>query len=85
MPSSATAGSRRSTRPTSSELGLAWYFDTDLPRGHEATPIVVDGVIYTTGSWSVVFAIDARTGKQLWRHDPQVPRETARRSRAATS
>jgi quinohemoprotein ethanol dehydrogenase len=56
------------------ELGLAWYFDTGLPRGHEATPIAVDGVIYTTGSWSVVFAIDARTGKQIWRHDPQVPR-----------
>ena len=70
MPSSATARSRRSTRTTSKELGLAWYFDTDLPRGHEATPIVVDGVIYTTGSWSVVFAIDARTGKLLWRHDP---------------
>ncbi len=59
------------------DLGLAWYFDTGLPRGHEATPIVVDGVIYTTGSWSVVFALDARTGKLLWRHDPQVPRATA--------
>src|SRR6188474_1321960 len=58
------------------QLGLAWYFDTKLPRGHEATPIVVDGVIYTTGSWSVVFAVDARTGKLLWRHDPKVPRAT---------
>ena len=56
------------------DLGLAWSFDTGLPRGHEATPIAVDGVIYTTGSWSVVFALDARTGKQIWRHDPQVPR-----------
>ena len=45
-----TASSRRSTRTTSTKLGLAWYFDTELPRGHEATPIVVDGVIYTTGS-----------------------------------
>src|SRR5258706_3168629 len=34
------------------KLGLAWTFDTQLPRGHEATPIVVDGVIYTTGSWT---------------------------------
>jgi quinohemoprotein ethanol dehydrogenase len=56
------------------DLGLAWYFDTQMPRGHEATPIVVDGMIYTTSSWSVVFAIDARTGKLRWRHDPQVPR-----------
>jgi quinohemoprotein ethanol dehydrogenase len=55
-------------------LGLAWAFDTDTTRGLEATPIIVDGVMYTTGSWSVVFAIDARTGKQLWKWDPQVPR-----------
>ena len=56
-------------------LGLAWSFDTDTTRGLEATPIIIDGVMYTTGSWSVVFAIDARTGKQLWRWDPQVPRQ----------
>jgi quinohemoprotein ethanol dehydrogenase len=56
------------------ELGLVWSFDTQTDRGLEATPIVVDGVIYTTGSWSVVFAIDARTGKELWRWNPQVPR-----------
>ncbi|MFY9555536.1 MAG: PQQ-dependent dehydrogenase, methanol/ethanol family [Blastocatellia bacterium] len=56
------------------ELGLAWSFDTETTRGLEATPIIVDGVMYTTGSWSVVFALDARSGKQLWRWDPQVPR-----------
>ena len=56
------------------QLGLAWSFDTETTRGLEATPIVVDGVMYTTGSWSVVFALDARTGKQLWKWDPQVPR-----------
>jgi quinohemoprotein ethanol dehydrogenase len=54
----------------------AWTFETGLTRGHEATPIVVDGRMYVTGSWSVVFALDARTGKLLWKHDPQVPRET---------
>jgi PQQ-dependent dehydrogenase (methanol/ethanol family) len=56
------------------DLGLAWAFDTETTRGLEATPIVVEGRMYTTGSWSVVFALDARTGKQLWRWDPQVPR-----------
>lgn len=61
------------------ELGLAWSFDTNTKRGLEATPIVIDGVIYTTGTWSVVFAIDARTGEQLWRHDPAVPRTMAGR------
>lgn len=55
------------------KLGLAWSFDTNTNRGLEATPIIVDGKMYTTGSWSIVFAIDARTGKQLWQYDPQVP------------
>jgi len=49
-----------------------WTFETGLKRGHEATPIVVDGVLYITGSWSHVFAVDARTGKQIWHYDPKV-------------
>ncbi len=57
------------------ELGLAWYWDTGTTRGLEATPIVVDGAMFTTGSWSLVFAHDARTGKLLWQYDPQVPRD----------
>jgi quinohemoprotein ethanol dehydrogenase len=56
------------------ELGLAWSIELDTTRGLEATPLVVDGVIYTTGSWSVVYAIDARTGEILWTYDPEVPR-----------
>ncbi len=54
------------------KLGLAWYFDIETKRGVEATPLIVDGVMYVTGSWSIVYALDAATGKQL---DPQVPRE----------
>ncbi len=60
-----------------SELGLAWAFEPGTKRGLEATPIVVGGTIYTTGTWSVIFAIDARTGDLKWRYDPRVPRETA--------
>ena len=56
------------------KLELAWSFDTKTVRGLEATPLVVDGVMYTTGTWSVVFALDARTGEELWRFDPRVPR-----------
>lgn len=56
------------------ELGLAWYFDTNTSRGLEATPIVVDGVMFSTASWSVVYAHDARNGKLLWKYDPQVPK-----------
>jgi quinohemoprotein ethanol dehydrogenase len=60
-----------------SGLLRVWSFETGLTRGHEATPIVVDGRMYLTGSWSVVFALDAKTGELLWKYDPQVPRETA--------
>jgi PQQ-dependent dehydrogenase (methanol/ethanol family) len=56
------------------ELGLAWSVELDTTRGLEATPLVVDGVLYTTGSWSVVYAIDAGTGELLWTYDPEVPR-----------
>jgi quinohemoprotein ethanol dehydrogenase len=59
-----------------SQLGLAWYYDLDTHRGQEATPIVVDGVIYFTSAWSKVFALNAATGARLWSYDPRVPRET---------
>jgi PQQ-dependent dehydrogenase (methanol/ethanol family) len=57
------------------QLGLAFSYDTNTTRGLEATPIVAGGVIYTTGSWSIVYAIDAKTGKEIWRYDPKVPGE----------
>tara|TARA_R110002124_G_scaffold50103_1_gene146149 strand:+ start:4279 stop:6495 length:2217 start_codon:yes stop_codon:yes gene_type:complete len=63
---------------TVSSLGLAWSFDMDTQRGIEATSIVVDGVMYTTGAWSIVYALDARTGKLLWTFDPKVPKEKAK-------
>jgi len=59
-------------------LGPAWSFPTGSKRGLEATPLVVEGVLYATASWSVVFAVDAKSGRLLWRHDPQVPRWKAR-------
>lgn len=58
-----------------SQLGLAWQFETATDRGLEATPLVIDGVMYATGSWSVTYAIDARTGKQMWKYDPEVHRK----------
>ena len=59
-------------------LGLAFSVDMQTLRGLEATPLMSDGVLYVTGAWSIVYAIDARNGKVLWRHDP-------RSSSAATS
>ena len=60
-----------------SELGLAWHYDFDTNRGLEASPIVVDGVMFTSGAWSRVYALDARSGELLWQYDPQVPPEWA--------
>jgi quinohemoprotein ethanol dehydrogenase len=57
------------------QLGLAWQFETATDRGLEATPLVIDGVMYATGSWSVTYAVDARTGQQLWKYDPEVHRK----------
>ncbi|HMI93088.1 MAG TPA: PQQ-dependent dehydrogenase, methanol/ethanol family, partial [Polyangiales bacterium] len=58
------------------KLGLAWSLDLDTDRGQEATPLVVDGVMYSTSAWSKVQAIDAQSGKLLWQYDPEVPGET---------
>ncbi|MDH5344362.1 MAG: PQQ-dependent dehydrogenase, methanol/ethanol family [Gammaproteobacteria bacterium] len=54
------------------DLGLAWAADIDIPDGIATTPIVVDGVVYIGGAYSIVYAVDAATGKVLWRHDPEV-------------
>ncbi len=58
---------------TVGNLELAWYIDLDTSRGQEATPIVVDGVLFSTSAWSKVQAVDAKTGQMLWQYDPQVP------------
>lgn len=60
-------------------LGLVWAYDLASTRGVEATPLVIDGVMYVTASWSIVHAIDARTGKRIWTYDPKVPREAGYR------
>jgi len=62
---------------TVKQLGLAWYLDLDTSRGQEATPLVIDGVMYSTSAWSKVQAIDAATGKLLWQYDPKVAKEIA--------
>ena len=64
---------------TVDQLGLAWSFETGDLGALQTTPVVIDGVLYFTGSWSVVFALDAASGEQLWRYDPQVPREESYR------
>ncbi|MFA5980385.1 MAG: PQQ-dependent dehydrogenase, methanol/ethanol family [Pseudomonas sp.] len=57
------------------QLGMAWTTKLDIDSGTEATPLVVDGVMYTTGAFSIVYAINAATGELLWKYDPKVPPE----------
>ena len=57
------------------KLGLAWFADLDTNRAQEATPLVINGVMYVSTAWSLVKAYDARTGRLLWAYDPQVHRE----------
>jgi quinohemoprotein ethanol dehydrogenase len=60
-----------------SRLGLAWSYDTETAQGAlEATPLAANGTLYATGTWSVVFAVDVRTGKQKWRWDPEISRQS---------
>jgi quinohemoprotein ethanol dehydrogenase len=56
-----------------SQLKPAWWVEFDTTRSQEATPIVVDGVMYVSTAWSKVYALDAKTGKQIWYFDPKVP------------
>jgi quinohemoprotein ethanol dehydrogenase len=63
-----------------SRLGLAWSYELRTTRGAEATPLVVDGVMYVTSSWSLVYALDAKTGKELWVYDPEVDKALGARA-----
>ena len=60
------------------QLGLTWSRELGTTRGLEATPLESEGIIYTTGEWSVAFALDARSGRILWTFDPKVDRSIAR-------
>jgi len=66
-------------------LGLAFQFQDfvvrgRVHRGNEATPLMSGGVLYFSGPWSVVYAVDARNGKLLWKFDPQVQGQWVRRA-----
>jgi alcohol dehydrogenase (cytochrome c) len=57
-------------------LSAQWTFQTDTTargRGFEATPLIVDGVIYSTGPNGFAWALDARTGRPFWRYRRELP------------
>jgi quinohemoprotein ethanol dehydrogenase len=60
-----------------SRLGLVWSYDIPAASGNpqvhqEGTPLVFNGVLYSIGPWSVVYAVDLHTGKEIWHQDPDV-------------
>jgi quinohemoprotein ethanol dehydrogenase len=67
-------------RETAARLGFAWELKTGTSRGMEATPIVVDGVMYTSGVAGRVYALDATTGHLLWQFEPPLKLKNARGS-----
>jgi len=65
------------------KLGLAWSLDIDSPMGMASEPIVVDGTIYVAGSLDRVYAVDAVSGRLLWKFDPHVRLSVMRNSATA--
>ncbi len=63
---------------TLDRLRLAWFADMATIRGLEATPLIVDGTLFVTSSWSILHAFDAASGAPSWTYDPQVNRAHSR-------
>jgi alcohol dehydrogenase (cytochrome c) len=60
---------RQIGRDNVKNLHVAWIFQTDVKESLETSPIVVDGVMFVTTSFSHVYALDAKTGAQLWHYN----------------
>jgi quinohemoprotein ethanol dehydrogenase len=60
------------------ELGFAWDYRLGTNRGQESTPLVIDGVMYATSNFGRVYALDAATGRELWKYDPRIDGQWAR-------
>src|SRR5262249_3084036 len=57
------------------KLALTWSYELGAGGGsQQATPLYSNGILYTVTNWSIVAAVDAKTGKQLWRYDPDADR-----------
>jgi glucose dehydrogenase len=59
----------RINRETVGNLKLSWSFEMDLTESIQSAPIVYDGIMYVTSSFNHLFALDAKTGRELWRYE----------------
>ncbi|MHB1561066.1 MAG: PQQ-dependent dehydrogenase, methanol/ethanol family [Isosphaeraceae bacterium] len=60
-----------------SKLLPVWTFQTGVLDGFECTPLVIDGIMYVTTPWNHAYAIDAKTGGQLWHYQKSLPENLA--------
>jgi alcohol dehydrogenase (cytochrome c) len=60
------------------KLSAQWSFSFGVLDGQTTTPLVNNGVMYVTASWSKLFALDAKTGEMLWRYDHTLPEDVAK-------
>jgi quinohemoprotein ethanol dehydrogenase len=67
-------------RENISQLGFAWQYEIDTEHGFEATPIVVDGVMFSSGPEGAVYAVDAGTGTEVWKFEPEVDPDSMRKA-----
>lgn len=60
---------------TVKDLVPAWSFSFggEKQRGQESQPLVHDGKMFVTASYSRLFALDAKTGKKLWKYEHRLP------------
>ena len=65
-------------RKTVKNLGVAWFKNLGNRHRAQTTPLVIDGVMYFTDAWSVAYAVNAKTGVELWRFDPRTDKRSIR-------
>ncbi len=65
-------------RDSIADLGLTWVKHFDIRHRLQNTPLVVDGIMYVSDPWNVTYALNAETGAEIWRFDPEVNRESVR-------
>ena len=62
-------------RDTVKDLVPVWTFSTGVNGGHEAAPVINSGVMYVTAAYNKLFALEAKTGKLLWKYDREIPED----------
>ena len=69
------SGLKQINKDTANRLVPAWAFSFggEKQRGQESQPLVKDGVMYVTGSYSRMWAVDVKTGREIWQYDHRLP------------